>query len=137
MSASRRSLASNQNLLAKAMSQGRAKPPGEEGSLSVDELTRIKKSIVSAQNSKLNATDLILMVARLPPEQRSPELVHSKITDYFQRKGETSLNKWQINACVRQVMNQRSTVTHDDLNNLEAVIRRKETGLPGSKLSSP
>ena len=77
------------------------------------------------------------MISRLSPEQRTPDLIHSRITEYFHRKGETSLNTWQINACVRQVMAKRVTVTHDDLINLESVIRRKETGLPGSKLSSP
>lgn len=43
--------------------------------------------------------------------------------------------KWQINSVVRQVMAERSQVTFDDIQTLEAEIRRKETGLPGSKVS--
>ena len=61
--------------------------------------------------------------------------MQSRITDYFYTKGETSLNNWQINAIVRQVMVARVTVTHDDLKVLETLIRRKETGLPGANVS--
>ena len=68
-------------------------------------------------------------------ETRTSEQVHSRITDYFHRKGETSLNKWQINSIVRQVMAARVSVTNEDIMKLEDAIRRKETGLPGSKMS--
>ena len=74
-------------------------------------------------------------MGRLRPEERSSEYLHSKVTDFFYRKGQTSLNKWQINQIVRNALSNRVALTHDDINTLEAEIRRKETGLPGSKMS--
>ena len=87
------------------------------------------------REGKQTAADLILEVSRMPVEHRSSDTVHNKVSEYFVRKGETSLNKWQINAIVRQVMAARVSVTTEDLNVLEEMIRRKETGLPGAKVS--
>ena len=67
---------------------------GRDGSISYEELSRIKQNIKSVRTEKQTATDLILEVSRIPMETRSSEQVHSRITDYFHRKGETSLNKW-------------------------------------------
>ena len=84
---------------------------------------------------KPTPTDLVLEISRLNPNERNSNLIHSRITEYFYKQGRTSLNKWQINAVVRQVMAQRLSVNHEDIHNLEEQIRRKETKLPGSKLS--
>jgi len=83
----------------------------------------------------MTSNDLILTIGRLSSDRRRPDLIHSLVTDYFFDKGQTSLPKWQINSVVRSVLGEKTQVTHDDLHTLEAEIRRKETGLPGSKLS--
>ena len=79
--------------------------------------------------------DLILSISRLRAEDRIPENIHSRITAHIHSKGQTSLNKWQINAIVRQVMANKTACSPHDLKTLDEAIRRKETNLPGSKLS--
>ena len=69
------------------------------------------------------------------PDERSTELIISKITEYFHRLGRTSLSKWQINSVVRQHMTGRVSVTHDDISAIEEGILKKETGLPGTNNS--
>ena len=54
------------------------------------------------------------------------------VTDYLYAKGKTSLNKWQVNAVVRNVLAHRLAVNHNDIQKIEAEILRKETGLPGT-----
>ena len=119
----------------------------DDSSLTIDDIDRIRKSAYQRVNeseggagigglkNRLSPTDLILEISRLSPSERSSNLIHSRITEYFHKLGRSSLNKWQINAVVRQVMATRVSVTHEDIHNLEEHIRRKETKLPGSKLS--
>ena len=81
-----------------------------------NELARIKSTIHSSKPmGKQTATDLVLDIQRLRPEDRNSDIVINRVTDYFHKKGETSLNKWQINAIVRQTMATRVSVSHDDL----------------------
>jgi len=136
---SRRMSPSKANLLASAMGSGRiggSNRPRDFGDnlISNDDLVRIKSTM--AQQTQANSpTELVLMIGRLRPDERSSDLLHSKVTDFFHRKGSTSLNKWQINGVVRKVLTNRVALTHDDITALETEIRRKETGLPGSKMS--
>ena len=94
---SRRASPSKANLLAQAMSQGRNSSRPGEAAISMDELGRIKASIQQVQDTRMTETDLVLAISRLRPDERTSDLVHSKVSDFFHRKGETSLNKWQIN----------------------------------------
>ena len=67
-----------------------------EGSVSMAELDRIRNTVTSTNNTgrQMSATDLILAVSRLRPEDRTPETVQNHISSYFLSKGETSMNKW-------------------------------------------
>ena len=136
---SRRMSPSKANLLASAMGSGRkagGNRPTDFGDnlISNDDLVRIKSTMVQ-QSTANSPTELVLQIGRLRPDERSSDLLHSKVTDFFHRKGSTSLNKWQINGVVRKVLVNRVALTHDDIASLEKEIRRKETGLPGSKMS--
>ena len=68
---------------------------------------------------KATPTDIVLEISRLNPTERNSNLVHSRLTEYFFKQGRTGLNKWQINAVVRQVMATRVSVTHEDIHHLE------------------
>ena len=100
------------------------------------ELNRIRGTVQATNMSgrQMSATDLILAVSRLLPEDRTPETVQNHISSFFLNKGETSMNKWQINSIVRQHMGTRLAVNHEDISTLNEIIRRKETGLPGTKV---
>ena len=131
----RRGRSNTNNLLAQAMT-GNRNVSLNEASVSGADLAKIRQNIASTkQTGRKTNTDLVLEISRLQPDQRSSDLIHSRITDFFHANGASSLNKWQINSVVRHVMAQRLSVTHDDLIELEKQIRLKETGLPGSKRS--
>ena len=119
----------------------------EDNQLTLNELDRIRNSVnpqgLAADGAgrggsveKATPTDIVLEISRLNPNERNSNLVHSRLTEYFFKQGRTGLNKWQINAVVRQVMASRVSVTHEDIHHLEQAIRLKETKQPGgSKLS--
>ena len=93
--------------------------------MTIDDIERIRKSAYqhdiggTTKPKLMTPTDLILEISRLSPSERNSNLIHSRITEYFHKLGRTGLNKWQINAVVRQVMATRVSVTHEDLMNLE------------------
>lgn len=82
----------------------------------------------------MGPTDVILTVNQMNAEGPvSNEEVHQLVTDYIIGKNRSSLNKWQINSVVRKVLANRTMITHEDLQEVEKQILRKESGLPMSK----
>ena len=91
----RRGQTTSNNLLAQAMTQNR-NVRQNEASVSSHDLARIRQNIQSIKNEAppKTTTDLILEVNRVPQDYRSSDMIHSRISEYFYRNGQSSLNKW-------------------------------------------
>ena len=81
-----------------------------EGVIMAVDLERVRQSVTRSQRMMTDG-DLVLAISRLHPNERKPETVQSKITNFIHQKGQTSLNKWQISAIVRKTMGQNTAVT--------------------------